>query len=104
MSPLEKRATKDALYEEFARLGKAVSNPHRLEMLDLLSQGEKSVDTLAEQAGLTIGNASAQLKVLKAARLVESRRSAQRIYYRLASPDVATFWLALRDLAAGRYA
>lgn len=73
-------------------------------MLDLLSQGEKSVETLADQAGLTIGNASAQLKVLREARLVESRRSAQRIYYRLASPEVATFWLALRDLAKSRYA
>ena len=104
MLPSDKRAIKNALYEEFARVGKALSSPHRLEILDLLSQGEKSVEALAEHAGLTVGNASAQLKLLRAARLVERRREGQRIYYRLADAEVANFWLSLRDLAENRYA
>src|SRR6185295_12722723 len=104
MTPTDKRAIKSALYEEFARVGKALSSPHRLEILDLLSQGEKSVEALADHAGLTVGNASAQLKLLRAARLVERRRAGQRIYYRLAGAEVADFWLSLRDLAEGRYA
>jgi rhodanese-related sulfurtransferase len=101
---MDKRAIKDALYEEFARIGKAIASPHRLEILDLLSQGEKSVDALADHAGLTVGNASAQLKLLRAARLVERRREGQRVYYRLADTEVASFWLSLRDLAESRYA
>ena len=63
MTPEKKRQVKNALYEEFARIGKAASSPRRLELLDLLSQGEKSVETLAEQAALTVKNTSAQLKV-----------------------------------------
>jgi rhodanese-related sulfurtransferase len=104
MGSPDKRGIKNALYEEFARIGKAVASPHRLEILDLLSQGEKSVEALAEDAALTFGNASAQLKVLREARLVESRRDGQRIYYRLAGTEVATFWLSLRDLAENRSA
>jgi rhodanese-related sulfurtransferase len=100
----QKRRVKDALYEEFARLGKAVASPRRLELLDLLGQGEKTVETLATQANLGLKNASAQLKVLRAARLVEPRRVGQRIYYRAASEDVSRFWLALRTLGERRYA
>lgn len=100
----QKRAIKDALYEEFARVGKAVSSPHRLELLDLLAQGEKPVEMLAEQAALTVKNASAQLKVLRNARLVESRKDGQRVYYRVASRDVVRFWMALRDLGEVQYA
>lgn len=104
MTPTDKRAIKNALYEELARIGKAIASPHRLEILDLLSQGEKSVEALAEHAGLTVGNASAQLKLLRAARFVESRREGQRVYYRLAGAEIASFWLSLRDLAENRYA
>ena len=100
----QKRRVKNALYEEFARVGKAVASPRRLELLDLLSQGEKSVETLAEQASLGVKNASAQLKVLRAARLVETRRDGQRVLYRLANEGVARFWLSLRALGEAQYA
>jgi rhodanese-related sulfurtransferase len=100
----QKRRVKNALYEEFARVGKAVASPRRLELLDLLSQGEKSVEALAEQASLGVKNASAQLKVLRAARLVEARRDGQRVLYRLASDGVARFWLSLRSLGEAQYA
>jgi rhodanese-related sulfurtransferase len=100
----QKRRAKDALYAEFARLGKAVASPRRLELLDLLTQGEKTVESLASQANLGLKNASAQLKVLRAARLIESRREGQRIFYRAASDDVGRFWLALRTLGEGTYA
>jgi rhodanese-related sulfurtransferase len=101
---MDKRAFKDALYQQFARIGAAVSSPKRLEILDLLCQGEKSVEVLAEQAALTIGNASAHLKALKAARLVETRREGQFIFYRVADPAVCEFWLALRGLGEKRLA
>jgi rhodanese-related sulfurtransferase/DNA-binding transcriptional ArsR family regulator len=97
-------AVKTALYQQLARLGKAVSSPQRLEMLHLLSHGEKSVEALAEQTRLTIKNASAHLRVLREARLVEPRREGQRVYYALAEEGVATFFLALRELAERRLA
>ena len=100
----DKRTFKDALYGQFARIGSAVSSPKRLEILDLLCQGEKSVEALAEQAALTIGNASAHLKTLRAARLVETRREGQFIFYRVADPAVCEFWLALRALGEKRLA
>jgi rhodanese-related sulfurtransferase/DNA-binding transcriptional ArsR family regulator len=98
------RAVKTALYQQLARIGKAVSSPPRLELLHLLSHGEKSVEALAEQARLTVKNASAQLRVLREARLVESRKEGQHVYYRLAEEGVATFFLGLRDLAERRLA
>jgi rhodanese-related sulfurtransferase len=101
---MDKRAFKDALYQQFARIGAAVSSPKRLEILDLLCQGEKSVEVLAEQAALTIGNASAHLKALKSARLVDTRREGQFIFYRVADPAVCEFWLALRALGEKRLA
>jgi rhodanese-related sulfurtransferase/DNA-binding transcriptional ArsR family regulator len=97
-------AVKTALYQQLARLGKAVSSPQRLEMLHLLSHGEKSVEALAEQTRLTIKNASAHLRVHREARLVEPRREGQRVYYALAEEGVATFFLALRELAERRLA
>jgi rhodanese-related sulfurtransferase len=104
MTPEKKREVKNALYEEFARIGKAASSPRRLELLDLLSQGEKSVETLAEQADLTVKNTSAQLKVLRSARLVETRKSAQRVFYRLANQEVFRFWMSLQTLGEAQYA
>jgi len=101
---MNRRTFKDALYEQFARIGSAVSSPKRLEILDLLCQGEKSVEALAEQAALTIGNASAHLKALRTARLVETRREGQFIFYRVADPAVCEFWLALRALGEKRLA
>lgn len=103
-SPTAKRVVKDAVYAELARAAKALSNPRRLELLDLLAQGEKSVEELAGQAQLTVKNTSAQLKLLRDARLVEFRKQGQRALYRLASDEVERFWLALRDFAGGRYA
>jgi rhodanese-related sulfurtransferase len=101
---MDKRAFKDGLYEQFARIGGAVSSPKRLEILDLLCQGEKSVEVLADQAALTIGNTSAHLKALRIARLVETRREGQFIFYRVADPAVSEFWLALRALGEKRLA
>lgn len=92
------------LYEQLARIGKAVASPHRIEMLDLLAQGEKSVEALAEEAGLSIKNTSAQLKVLREAQLVECRKAAQFCFYRLADDAVASFTVALRELAERRLA
>ncbi len=96
------RKHKDRIYEQFARIGKAVSSPKRLELLDLLCQGEKTVETLCEQSGLGFKNTSAQLKALKITRLVESRKDGKNVYYRLVDDSVAQFWFSLRDLAQRR--
>src|SRR5215510_15158951 len=92
-------ASKQRIYEQFARLGKALASPGRLELLDLLVQGERSVDALAREAQMSVANASQHLQVLLAARLVETRRDAQRIYYRIAGPRVINLWLAVRQAA-----
>lgn len=104
MSKPTGRQVKDGLYDQFARIGKAAAHPKRIEMLDLLCQGERSVEVLANAAALSVTNASAHLKVLREARLVETRREGTRIYYRLASESVCDMFFALRDLAAERYA
>lgn len=91
------RAAKDPLYAQFARIGHAVASPKRLELLDLLGQGEKTVETLAEQSSTPVKNTSAHLRVLRQARLVETRREGTYIYYSLADDDVLRF---LRDLQA----
>jgi len=98
------REVKDGLYDQFARIGKAVANPKRIELLDLLCQGERSVEVLAQAAALSITNASAHLRVLREARLVETRKEATRVYYRLAGESVCGLFFSLRDLAADRYA
>jgi rhodanese-related sulfurtransferase/predicted transcriptional regulator len=98
------RAKKDQLFEQFARISKALSSPRRLELLDLLCQGERTVESLAREADLSIANASQHLQVLRAARLVETRKEEQYVYYRLADPTVGDFWLKLRDLARLRLA
>lgn len=97
------RETKDQVYEWVATIGKAASSPKRLEILDILCQGEKSVEILARQANLNVKLASAHLKVLKAARLVEYRRVGKNIYYTLAGDEVARFWVGLRRLAELRF-
>ncbi|MDQ4080829.1 MAG: metalloregulator ArsR/SmtB family transcription factor [Gemmatimonadota bacterium] len=98
------RELKDPLYAQFARIGHAVSSPKRLELLDLLSQGEKTVETLAEQSSMPLKNTSAHLRVLRQARLVDTRRDATYVYYRLASDDVVRFLNELQALARGRLA
>ncbi|MBS1124182.1 MAG: transcriptional regulator, ArsR family [Deltaproteobacteria bacterium] len=87
---------KQRIYEQFARIGKALASPARLELLDLLVQGERAVDALAAGTEMSIANASQHLQVLAGARLVESRREAQRVLYRLADPSVEALWQTLR--------
>jgi rhodanese-related sulfurtransferase len=98
------RELKDPLYAQFARIGHAVASPRRLELLDLLSQGEKTVETLAEQSSMPLKNTSAHLRVLRQARLVDTRRDATYVYYRLASEDVSRFLRELQSLARDRLA
>jgi rhodanese-related sulfurtransferase len=91
------RTFKEQLYGQFARLGKALASPARLELLDLLAQGERSIDKLAAQADLSVANASAHLQVLREAQLVRSRKEGQRVYCRLADPSVFFLWKSLRE-------
>lgn len=98
------RLVKDGLYEQFARIGKAVAHPKRIEMLDVLCQGERSVEVLADAAAMSMVNASAHLRVLREARLVATRKEGTRVFYRLADDAVCEFFFALRDLASDRYA
>jgi len=98
------RAFKDRLYAEFATIGKALASAHRLELLDLLGQGERSVDELAQEIGQSLANTSAHLQVLRQARLVEADKRGLNVVYRLAAPDVFTLWRTLRDLGTTRLA
>lgn len=93
---------KDAVYEQLARIGKAVDSPKRLELLDLLAQGERSVEALAGLAGLGVTNTSAHLQTLARARLVATRKQGTRVLYRLAGEQVAAFLATLRGLAQTR--
>lgn len=93
---------KDALYEQFARVGKAIASPKRIELLDLLGQGERTVDGLAEAASMGVANTSAHLQVLRRARLVETRKEGTNVFYRLADDSVGHFFAALRDLSRAR--
>lgn len=98
------RRFKDAIYEQFARLGKAISAPKRLELLDLLCQGPRTVESLAEQAAISVANASQHLQVLRAARLVDAEKKGLYVEYRLADDEVCRFFFALRGLAEARLA
>jgi len=95
---------KDAIYEQLARIGKAVSAPKRLELLDLLCQGPRTVEALAVQAGISMANASQHLQVLRATRLVDAEKKGLRVEYRLADDEVCRFFHALRGLAEARLA
>jgi rhodanese-related sulfurtransferase len=90
---------KRRIYEQFARIGKALASPTRLELLDLLAQGERSVDALAQQASLEMASTSQHLRALAAARLVETRREGQRVVYRIADPTVVALVHAVREAA-----
>lgn len=96
---MDKRTLKDILYEQVARIGKATSSPKRLELLELLAQGEKSVEALADQLSIEVKLASAHLKVLKEARLVAPRKEGKFVFYRLSGPDVAGLWVSMREVA-----
>lgn len=93
---------KDYLYEQVARIGKAVSSPKRLELLELLCQAEKPVETLAGQADISVKLASAHLRELRQAHLVSTRREGKYVFYRLADSSVADFWVCLRSQAEAR--
>lgn len=93
-----------ALLNEFARVGKAFANPSRLALLELLSQAERSVEDLAVAAGISLGNTSAQLQVLRNTGLVQVRRDGSRMFYRLAGDDVATLLTIVRQVAGNHLA
>src|SRR3989449_9761921 len=104
MNKQDKRAFKNRLYEQFARIGKALSSAHRLELLEVLAQGEHSVEVLAHETGMPVASASQHLQVLRAAQLVEVRREGIYIYYRLADEQVFTLWQAMRQVGEARIA
>ena len=96
------RKIKDLLYEQVARIGKVLSSPKRLELIELLCQGEKSVDRLAEEAAISVKLASAHLRELRTARLVETERRGKHIWYRLVGKSVADLWVQVHTLAEER--
>jgi rhodanese-related sulfurtransferase len=97
------RQAKDALFNAFAEVAKALGNGHRAELVDVLAQGERHVEQLAGEIGQTIANTSFNLRVLSSAGLVTTRRDGTRIYYRLASERVGELWSALRDVTAAHH-
>ncbi|CAG1016992.1 HTH-type transcriptional repressor CzrA [Burkholderiaceae bacterium] len=96
---MDNRSLKDLLYEQVARVGKALASPKRLEILEMLAQGEKAVDTIAGEVAIDVKLASAHLKALKEARLVQVRRDGKRMIYRLSGTDVAQLGVTLRQVA-----
>ncbi len=98
------REFKDALFEQFARIAAAFASPKRIEIVDVLAQGERNVETLARETALSLANASRHLQVLKAANLVASRKDGLQVFYRLADPIVLGGYRALRSLAEARIA
>ena len=99
-----KRTFKNALFEQFARIGKALASGRRLEILELLAQGERTVEEIAEQTEMSVASASQHLQVLKGAQLVEVRRNGLYARYRLADERVFRLWQAIRELAEMRLA
>ena len=104
MHNTEHREFKDLIFEQFARIGKALSHPKRLEILDLLAQAERTVEQVARETAMPVANASQHLQVLKAARMVEVRREGLYAHYRLADEGVFRAWRAVRDLGEARLA
>lgn len=104
MDPDAKRLFKDSLFEQFARVGKALSNGHRLELMELLAQGERSVEELADLTGLSLANASQHLQVLRSARLVTMRRDGLYARYRLNNDGALKLWLAFREFGEAEIA
>jgi rhodanese-related sulfurtransferase len=98
------RARKATLFEAFAQVGKALGSSKRLELLDLLAQGERSVEMLAGRADLGLTTASNHLQILRQAALVSTRKERTKVYYRLAGTDVAQLWAQLRNVASAHLA
>ncbi|OQP60079.1 ArsR family transcriptional regulator [Niastella vici] len=95
---MDKRIFKDKAYSILATMIKAMANPHRLEIVDLLGQGEKTVEEIANETSMSIANTSQHLQVLKAANLVEIRREGNFIHYKLAHEEIYISWQTLREL------
>jgi rhodanese-related sulfurtransferase len=98
------RVAKDALFDGFADVAKALANGRRAELIDVLAQGERHVEELADEIGQSVANTSFHLRTLAGSGLVVTRRDRNRIYYRLASDRVIDLWAALRDVAAAHHA
>jgi rhodanese-related sulfurtransferase len=98
------RAAKTALFDEFARVGRALASGRRIELLDVLANGERTVEALARQADLSVANTSQHLQILRQVGLVTTRRAGTSIYYRLAAAEVFALWQTLRTVAASRLA
>lgn len=96
------REIKDLLYEQVARIGKVFSSSKRLELIELLCQGEKTVDALAREAAISVKLTSAHLRELRMAQLVETERQGKNIFYRLANKTVADLWVQIHTLAEER--
>jgi rhodanese-related sulfurtransferase/predicted transcriptional regulator len=99
MAKYAHREFKNRLYGQFARIGKALSSPHRLELLELLAQGERTVDSLATEMGLSLANTSQHLQALRQATLVDSRKEGLFVFYRLSDPAVFDLSKAIRTVA-----
>lgn len=98
------RQAKDALYDGFAEVAKALANGRRAELVDVLAQGERHVDELAAEIGQSVANTSFHLRALAGVGMVATRRQGTRIYYRLASDRVGALWAAMRDVAVDHVA
>jgi DNA-binding transcriptional ArsR family regulator/rhodanese-related sulfurtransferase len=98
------RDFKDRLYAQFARVGKALGSPHRIEILELLAQGERTVESLATEVGLSLANTSQHLQALRQAALVDNRKEGLFVYYRLAEPGVFDLCATIRRVAERRLA
>jgi DNA-binding transcriptional ArsR family regulator len=101
---MDARTAKTQLFDAIGELGKAFASPRRLELIDLLAQGARSVDELAKASGLSVANASQHLQALHAAGVVIRRREGTRVRYALAGDDVLELWIALRGTARARLA
>src|SRR3954470_1290234 len=104
MKPQEKRQFKARLFSEFARIGRALGSRHRLQLIEVLAQGEPTVEQLADDVGLPIANVSQHLQVLRSARLVSVRRQGLYAHYSLADPGGVRLWQELRGLGQARLA
>ncbi|HET7518717.1 MAG TPA: metalloregulator ArsR/SmtB family transcription factor [Actinomycetes bacterium] len=98
------RAAKRALFDEFGGIGKALASGRRIELVDVLANGERTVEAVAGEVGLSVANTSQHLQILRQAGLVTTRREGTSIHYRLASPEVFELWRTLRTLAGARLA
>src|SRR5919202_367194 len=100
ISPMGDRAAKGAMFDGFAEIAKALANGRRTEIVDLLAQGERPVDEIAQEIGQSVANTSHHLRAMARAGLLTTRRDGTRIFYRLASDRVGELWSALRDVAS----